>query len=129
VTREEIAVYRQRLREILNIKDEVKRLGELKQLSKEVGAGYKHTEIAAVITTPVTTETKKGSETVLHRSAYQKTISESELVLNINNALQTETMIDMCKTASRNYWIFFVTAIAAIFSALAAWSAILKMVW
>ena len=120
MTREEIAGYRQRLRNILNKEDTDQRLGELEQLAKEVGAGYVHTEIAATITT----ETAKEKET----SILQNPISESELVLNINNALQTETMIDMCKTASRNYWITLVAAIAAVLSALAAWSVIVKMV-
>jgi hypothetical protein len=125
VKRKEIAVYRQRLREILNIEDEAKRLGELKRLAKEVGAGYEHTEIAAVTTTPVTTKTKTGVATTLNTSAYQKTISESELVLNINNALQTETMIVMCKTASRNFWIALVSVIIALLAMVAAWAAVL----
>ncbi len=122
MTREEIAVYRQKLRTILN-KDDGQRLEELKQLAKEVGAGYVHTTIAP---TAITTQNGKGSETIIHQNPIS--ISESELVLNINNALQTETMIDVCKTAARNFWITMVVAIAAVLSALAAWQAIVKMV-
>jgi hypothetical protein len=119
MTRKEIAVYRQNLRTIVKIKDEGQRLKELEQLAKEVGAGYVHTEITAT----ATRTTEMESETTI----YQNPISESELVLNINNALQTETMIYMCRTAARNFWITMVAAIAAFLSALAAWSAIVKM--
>lgn len=121
MTRAEIATYRQKLRNILNTeKDEKKRLEALKELAKEVGAGYVHTQIAST----TTKKTASGSET----SIYQNPISESELVLNINNALQTETMIDVCKTASRNFWFTMFAALAAILSALAAWVAIIKRV-
>ncbi len=120
MTRKEIAVYRQNLRTILNNKDDGQRLEELKQLAKEVGAGYVHTQIATTTTTKTATESEK--------LIYQNPISESELVLNINNALQTETMIDVCKTAARNYKIAIAAAIAAVLSALAAWWAIVKMV-
>ena len=120
MTREKISEYRQSLRTILNNKDNDQRLEDLKQLAKEVGAGYVHTQIA----TTTTIKTATGSET----SIYQNPISESELVLNINNALQTETMIDVCNTAARNFWITMVAAIAAVLSALAVWMAIVKMV-
>ncbi len=123
MTREEMAVYRQRLRTILINKDDGQRLKELKQLAKKVGAGYVHTEIAPIA---ITTPNGNGSETIIHQNPIA--ISESELVLNINNALQTETMIDMCKTAARNFWITMVVAIAAVLSALAACWAIAKMV-
>ncbi len=122
MTRKEIVVYRHRLHNILNKKDDDQRLEELKQLAKEVGAGYVHTEIAAATTTTTTRGSEISHETTTHRNP----ISESELVVNINNALQTETMIDMCKTAARNYLITIVAAIAAFLSALAAWTAIVK---
>lgn len=115
MTRKEIANYRAELLNILQ-NDESNRLEDLKELAKKVGAGYVHTEIA----TTTTTKTATGSETQIH----QNPISESELVLNINNALQTETMIDVCRTSARNFWITAVAAIAAVLSALAAWSAI-----
>ena len=113
MTREEIERYRQKLRNILkNEQDEGKRLEALKDLAKEVGAGYVHTKIA-----PTTTTVPDGNGflTTIHRNPIS--ISESELVLNINNALQIETMIDMCKTAAKNYKI-------AVYSAIAAWIAV-----
>jgi hypothetical protein len=122
MTREKISEYRQKLRTILN-KDEGQRFEELKQLAKEVGAGYVHTEIA-----PTTTTVPDGNGflTTIHKNPIS--ISESELVLNINNALQTETMIDMCNTAAKNHRITVAAAIAAVLGALAAWAAIVKMV-
>ena len=120
--RKEIAEYRQRLNKILNMEDEDKRLGELKRLAKEVGAGYERTEIAAVTTR---TTTKIMGMTLNQTTPHRNYISESELVLNINNALQTETMIDMCKTASRNFWIAVISAATALLAMLAAWAAVL----
>ena len=122
MTREKISEYRQKLRTILN-KDEEQRFEELKQLAKEVGAGYVHTEIA-----PTTTTVPDGNGFLTTTHQNPISISESELVLNINNALQTETMIDVCKTAARNFWVTMLAAMAAVLSALAAWWAIVKMV-
>lgn len=121
MTHKEIAVYRQELCCILNtIKDEGERLEALKEFAKKVGAGYVHTTIACSDTI------KEGTKTTT--TTWQNPISESELVLNINNALQTETMIEVCKTAARNYKIAIAAAIAAVLSALAAWWLIVKMV-
>ena len=47
-----------------------------------------------------------------------------ELTERIHQALQTASMIDMCSTASRNYWIAFVAALVALASAVAAWAAV-----
>jgi hypothetical protein len=117
----EIAVYRQRLRNILKKDDVKQRLDDLEQLAKDVGAGYVHTKIVAA----PTTTTHTGSETLHDTTIHENPISESELVLNINNALQTETMINTCKIAARNFWITLLAAMAAVLSTLAAWWAIL----
>ena len=50
--------------------------------------------------------------------------SGSELSERIHFALQTASMIDMCSTASRNYYIAFVAALVAMASAIAAWTAV-----
>ncbi len=50
------------------------------------------------------------------------------IVNNINHALQTASMIDMCKTSAKNYKIAITAAIIALLSALAAWAAVLAMV-
>ncbi|MBW8002827.1 MAG: hypothetical protein FVQ80_12530 [Planctomycetes bacterium] len=53
--------------------------------------------------------------------------SENRIFINnIQLALQTATMIDMCRTASRNFWIAIVAAIIAGLSAVAAWVAVLS---
>jgi hypothetical protein len=115
----EIREKKQRLKEIMEMKDsrefEVSTTGEkydtgqyerfmaLRQLALKLGGS------------PIST-------------ARQKTANEGELVYSIHNALQTETMIYMCKTAARNFWITIIVATAAVFSALAAWAAIIKIV-
>jgi len=45
---------------------------------------------------------------------------DAEHVRSIQQAIQTITMVDMCKIAARNFWIAVVAAIAA------AWVAICK---
>lgn len=47
-----------------------------------------------------------------------------ELTERIHQALQTATMIDMCRTASKNCWIALVSALVALISAAAAWTAV-----
>ena len=49
---------------------------------------------------------------------------EAELVANILTALQTGSMIIICRTSNKNYKIAIAAAVAAIFSALAAWAAV-----
>lgn len=46
------------------------------------------------------------------------------LIDNIHTALQTATMIEMCRIAARNFWIAIVAAIIAGLSAVAAWVAV-----
>ena len=106
--RKEIAIYRQDLRTILKIGDDNQRLEKLEKLAKEVGAGYVHTEIATTTTTKLTT----GNEILIH----QNPISESELVLNINNALQTETLIVNCIYARRSVYAAIAAVIVSIVS-------------
>ncbi len=50
----------------------------------------------------------------------------NEITKNIQNALQTATMISMCKTANRNFWITLMATIAAVISSVAAWVAVIK---
>jgi len=119
MTRKKIAAHRQELCRILNtIEDEGERLEALKELAKKVGVG----------------SMRKGKvlikQDIYGEQKYQEAdlITEGELVLNINNALQTDTMVDMCTIAARNSWVAIIATIIALISALAAWSAIVKMV-
>ena len=117
MTREEIANWRNELCRILTEEnDENKRLEKLKELAKNVGAGS---------TRKVKVLVKND---IYGKQIYQEAdqITEGEIVLNINNALQTETTIDMCRIAARNFWFTILAALAALLSALAAWWAIVK---
>lgn len=104
----QIERYRQDLRNILNMEDASQRHQELVQLAREVGAGYVHSKTAV----PVTTKVDKGTETIIYRDP----ISEAELVLNINNALQTETMINTCKIANRSWIVAVIAALISLVS-------------
>ncbi len=115
MTREEIKLSIQQLTKITDSNDpEPERISQLKILAKRVGAGTIATKIAG------STE-YKGS---LYRT--QTPIQESELVQNINQALQTHIMMDSCKTANKQYKIAVLATVAAIISALIAWHVSVK---
>lgn len=116
MTSEEIEIYRLELVNIL-VDDypTQSRQTSLKELARKVGAS--------------TTNRYKG-----HGEAGQ-----AELVDNISTALQTASMIDACRTASKNYDIavaatkaaiqnYRIAAAIAILSMLAAWSAVIVIV-
>ena len=49
-----------------------------------------------------------------------------KIVTNINHALQTLAMIEMCKTANRNFVIALIATLIALVSAVAVWVAVCK---
>ena len=92
--------YRAQLLEILKESDVEKQNQPLRDLAKAVGAQQ-----------PAT----RGVE------------FRDMIVSNINHALQTLTMIEMCKTANRNFVLAIIaTLIALLGSSVAAWVAICK---
>ena len=110
MTHDQFEAYRVKLTEILA--DDPNTYASLEDLAKKVGAS--------------TTNRYKG-----HGKA-----AIPELVENINSALQTASMIDMCRTAAQNYEIavtatraavrnYRIAAAIAILSMLAAWSAVI----
>ncbi len=109
MTSAEIKTARLKLIEITDSNDlEPQRKQKLKELAKEIGAGTIHTE-------QVEATVYNGG---LHKP--QNTISESELVQNIHQALQTAMMLNMCKIANKNYKCAIIASIAAMLSASAA---------
>lgn len=64
-----------------------------------------------------------GASTGRQRSA-DGSVDPIGLVNNIHIALQTASMIDMCRTANRNFVIALTAVGVAIVSALAAWVAV-----
>ena len=98
--RKDLERYRQELIEILK-KPESERRGFLEKLAIKVGASL---------------VTKYGIEYA----------NEGEIVHNIEQALRTETMIDMCKIANRNFVIALIATVIALGSAAAAWVAVCK---
>ena len=106
MTSAEIKMARLRLIEITDSNDlEPKRKQKLKKLAKEIGAGTIHTE--------------QVEGTVYNGSLERpyNTISESELVQNIHQALQTAMTLNMCKIANKNYKYAILASIAAMLSA------------
>jgi hypothetical protein len=102
MTHKEIEKYRKQLVEILqgeDAREDKSRQACLKELAEKVGASAM---------------AKAGMDNA----------GEAELVDNIHFALQTASMMDMCRTAAKNYWIAFVAALVALASAIAAWTAV-----
>ena len=97
----EIDRKKRRLIEISNMSSLQEQKKELDTLRKQIGA----------------------SRAKEHRRGDDFTVGE--LIDNCHNALQTAAMIDMCKTAARNYKIALTATIIAILSMLGAWVAVL----
>lgn len=91
--------YRERLLKILQESDVAKQNQPLRDLAKEVGAQQPNAS---------------GVE------------FRDMIVNNINHALQTLAMIEMYKTASRNFAIALIATLIALGSAVAAWVAVCK---
>lgn len=112
MTHKEIEQHRTKLIEIINrpkLSDGNPAKGtkeDLQELAKRVGANTR-----AIYTCP--NGEQKGYDAGI-----------SDLIDNIHTALQTTSMIDTCRTASRNFWIAVVAAIVAFCSVLAAWVAV-----
>ncbi len=117
MTNKEIEKYKSKLKEIVNIPDsrkkknipntdetydtgQYKRFLALRQLALDVGASH-------ISPKP------------------QKTANEGELVYGIHMALQTETMVNTSKSATKSCWVAITVALVAFISAIAAWAAII----
>jgi len=115
MTLEEIKKKREELASILKEENESNRLNKLQKLAKEAGASV--TRIEKV-------ETRRDS---IGAITYQTSneITETEIVHNIQESLQTETMIEMCRISTRNFWIALVATVIALLAMFAAWVAAL----
>ena len=102
MTSEEIEKYSEQLRTITAMPDGDDKTNALLELRKQVGAGG------------------FGRDSIL-------AVRDADSIASIHQALQTATMTNMCKTASKNYTIAAWAMIAAVISALAAWVAVLSM--
>ena len=78
---------------------EAERLKELRRLALEVGAS--HLSLTGNLTA-----------------------NEGELVVNIQTALQTASMLNTCKAATKAWIVALFAALASMLSAIAAWAAI-----
>ena len=103
MTNEEIENKRNGLIQIVNMSSgtEAERFKELRKLALEVGASHISTE-------------------------RQKTANEGELVVGIQAALQTASMLNACKATKTAWIVALFSALASMVSAIAAWAAILS---
>jgi DNA-binding transcriptional ArsR family regulator len=113
MTRGEIEKKKRDLDGILKETNAETRLEKLKALAKEVGASVTRMENVQI--------GERGSKYLYDQ---RSVITEAEIVHNIQESLQTHVMIDMSKTASRNFWIAVISAATALLAMLAAWAAV-----
>ena len=113
MTLKEIQKKREKLACILGEENTESRLKKLQELAKEVGASITRVERV---------ETQRD---VMGAVTYKPSneITETEIVHNINFALQTETMIEMCRISARSHWIALVATIISLLAMVAAWIA------
>lgn len=105
--------YHRRLLDILNNEDkQLERHDALQELAREVGAGFERTDIVGYY------KIDEHTTTIPHNR-----ISESELVQNIQGALQTRTMIVASRAAGKSYVVAFAAVVVSVFAAAAAWRA------
>ena len=115
MNRPEIEKKKKELTETLKEEDARARLEKLQRLAKEVGASVIRMERGRLIA--------DSSGRITSEEMSRNAISETEIVHNIQVAFQTETMLDMCKTAARNFWIAVIASLIAFLSMVAAWIA------
>lgn len=97
-----------------NIEENLKKLYKIRKIKDTEERKRKLKEMGEETAAPELKRNLKGGEP-----------TRSELEENIHIALQTQTMIEMCKISSRNYIIALVASGAALLSAFAAWVAVL----
>lgn len=102
--------YHRRLLDILNGDKPFERHDSLQELAREVGAGFERTDIIGYY------KIDENTTTIPHNR-----ISESELVQNIQGALQTRTMIVASRAAGKSYVVAFAAVVVSGFAAVAAW--------
>jgi len=99
---EELESWPEELAEILK-KEGQERMQELSGFAKKVGASRSHWA----------------------RMGGDNNATEAQLVDNIQRAMQTTSMVEMCKTANRNFIIALIATVIALVSAAAVWVAVL----
>ena len=100
MTHKQIEKHKNELIRIANMPHDQEKKKQLRALRLQIGAAC-------------ATEHKRGDD-----------LTVAEEINQCHIALQTATMIDMCRTASKNCWIALVSALVALVSAAAAWTAV-----
>jgi len=98
--------------------DTNKKWEKTRDLALEIGASIWriHPFKDSDITAPTIDETKINVKET-------KEATTAEIVHNIHYALQTATMIEMCRISNRNLWIALIATVIALFAMIAAWVA------
>jgi len=124
MTRNEIEQYRKKLAKILHQNDAKQKWEQARNLALEIGAPVWPSKVSDVGELPPDPDAKKLNLDMWLRDEWET--ATAEIARNIHFALQTATMIDMCKTTNRNVWVALIASVVAFLSMLAAWLAAIR---
>jgi hypothetical protein len=119
MTRKQIAAYRTKLVQIQKEIDTDKKWEKTRDLALEIGASI--WRIHPFKDSDVTETTIDGTKINIKET---KEATTAEMVHNIHYALQTATMIEMCRISNRNFWIALIATVISPLAMLAAWMAV-----
>lgn len=124
MTQKEIKQHRARLAEILRQTDAKQKWEQARNLALEIGAPVWPSKVSDLGELPPDPDARKLKIDMWFRD--EREAATAEIARNIHFALQTATMIDMCKTANRNVWVALIASVVAFLSMVAAWLAAIK---
>jgi hypothetical protein len=124
MTRKEIKQHSVGLAEILRQTDAKQKWEQALDLALEVGASVWPSKVSDVGEIPREPGASKLKHDMWLRD--EREAATAEIARNIHIALQTATMIDMCRTANRNVWVALIASVVAFLSMIAAWLAAMR---
>ena len=124
MTRNEIKQHRAKLAQILRQNDAKQKWEQARDLALEVGASVWPSKVNDLGQLPQNPDAAKLKRDMWFRDEWEA--ATAEIARNIHFVLQTATMIDMCRTASRNVWVALIASVVAFLSMVAAWLAAIR---
>jgi len=121
MTRKQIEEYRVKLVQIQIDNNTNKKWKETRDLALEIGASiwrihpFKYSDVKALTHNETKMKIMEAKEATM-----------AEIVYNIHYVLQTAAMINMCRTANRNWIIAIIASSITLLSMVAVWVAVIK---
>lgn len=124
MTRNEIEQHRAKLAQILRQNDAKQKWEQARDLALEIGTPVWPSNTKDLGQLPQDPGAAQLMRDMWFRD--EREAATAEIARNIHLALQTATMIDMCRTANRNGWVALIASVIAFLSMVAAWLATIR---